>query len=448
MPASSAPSLINPEYVSASAGATIQLRQATVELRGEKSGIVATGTGEARLVLSPRDRLVVSVSLPATSQALVLTGRDDDLSLKFGPTAVPVPVIAVRTTFTQSSVELDCVPRSQPLIPSAGRGVRLTRAIVHLLNFPQFYCLGKSGSDVHYDDGSTRRLLGRVLLEHRGWRIEIQESPDASALIKELKTHGGNAITHVIQLTRVSGRSFTAPALGRAVHDLHRLLSFAKGHWVPIFGIIGWSADGSLGYEDWGTRLSAPWQSPRGWFDIHHGEFLSGVYPGFADMLHDKEMARATAASLYWYLQSNRAGDGAGVDSGLILAHAALERLASAHVDRRGIAIAKPPSAANTMRAAFVDLSLPLEIPKQLSKLRAATKRGDFMDSPGALSAIRNELVHPKKRLSSPLAPLIIEGWKLGQWYLEVMILRLSGYTGQYSNRLRARWVGEIETLP
>lgn len=448
MPARSVPSLISPKYVSTSVGATIHLRQATVELRGEKSGFVATGTGDARLVLSPRDRLIVSVSLPATSQALDLTRRDNDLSLKFGPAAIPVPIIAIRTTFTQTSVELDCLPRSQPLIPCAGRGVRLTRAIVHLLNFPQFYCLGKGGSDIHHDDGTKRRLLGRVLLEHGGWRIEIQELQGTSALIKELKAQGGNAITHIIQLTRTSGRSFTAPALGRAVHDLHRFLSFAKGHWVPIFGIIGWSADGSLGYEDWGTRLSAPWQSPRGWFDIHHGELLAEAYPGFTDLLHNGEMKRAVAAALYWYLQSNRAGDGAGIDSGLILAHAALERLASAHADRRGLAITKPPSAANTMRAAFADLSLPLDIPKQLSKLRAAAKRDDFTDGPGALSAIRNELVHPKQRLSSPLSPLIVEGWKLAQWYVEVMLLRLSGYKGSYSNRLSARWVGEIETLP
>lgn len=61
---------------------------------------------------------------------------------------------------------------------------------------------------------------------------------------------------------------------------------------------------------------------------------------------------------------------------------------------------------------------------------------------------VRNELVHPKRRMLVKIAPLIVPCWQLAQWYIEMFLLKLSGYSGQYSNRLRAKWVGEVEFVP
>ena len=53
----------------------------------------------------------------------------------------------------------------------------------------------------------------------------------------------------------------------------------------------------------------------------------------------------------------------------------------------------------------------------------------------------RNLLVHPggSGRLSWH------EVWMLARWYVELVFLRMLGFTGEYLNRTRARFVGDVE---
>jgi len=103
-------------------------------------------------------------------------------------------------------------------------------------------------------------------------------------------------------------------------------------------------------------RLSTPWQSRLGWFDVHHGQTLGQVYPGFASLLRDGDLGDAAARALYWYLRSNRAGEGAGIDSGLLLSQAALERLAHDCLNKAGLATSG--KAAERIRRALRHLNL------------------------------------------------------------------------------------------
>ncbi len=40
------------------------------------------------------------------------------------------------------------------------------------------------------------------------------------------------------------------------------------------------------------------------------------------------------------------------------------------------------------------------------------------------------------------------EALTLYMWYIELLLLKLMGFNEGYSNRIRAKWVGEIETVP
>jgi hypothetical protein len=278
------------------------------------------------------------------------------------------------------------------------------------------------------------------------WSAEMQALPGTSNLIKQLKHEGGSAITHVGRLTRVDGRSFTILAAEGALYDLHQFLSFARGLHTAIFGVAGVSANGNIVYEDWGMRLSTNWESRLGWFDVHHGQTLGQVYPGFASLLRDRDFGKAVAQALYWYLRSNRAGEGAGVDGGLLLSQAALERLTHAYLRKTGLGT--DGHTADRIRRALLHLNLPVSISRHTRRLLAGRRRGAWKDAPDAITKVRNELVHPKNRLKVPLAPVISECWQLAQWYVEILILRLAGFRGTYSNRLNPKWIGQVETVP
>lgn len=422
----------------------IPLRRGALELSNGDDTVV--GDAVARLIVAPRDRVLITATFEGPSSAYRIADAASEVTARFGESGQSFQALITRSTISNAKTEVDLVPKSEPIILTGKSDPELHSAIVHVLNFPQFLCLNAGYDHIVYRSKGSTRALSRVLLHHEGWEIELQELPETADITKNLKSAGGNAITHVARLAKEDNSPFSVAELHRMVLHLHRFLSFACGTWIPVFGTVGFDAGGETVLEEWGSLLSSPWQAPRGWFDIHRGQTLAELFPGFVGLMGDDNLKQAASAAIYWYLRSNRAGDGAGVDSGIILAHAALERLATAVIARDGLA--KQGNAAAGIRAVFYHLGIPVEIPAKLSHLSDAQALGDFVDGPQALSRIRNELVHPKRRLKSKLAPLIVEGWSLGQWYCELMLLRLAGYEGLYSNRITAQWIGENELVP
>ncbi len=239
------------------------------------------------------------------------------------------------------------------------------------MNFPKFL----SGNDVKWrSEQGDERLLGRVVLNEKDWIVEIQELPRTKELVEELRKEGGYGITHVGRLTRRK-HSFSISEAEKILRELHVFLSFARGLSTPLVLPVGLDAGGHRAYENWGLGLGTPWEPRGSWFDLHHGECLAGLYPGFMALLRDGDLGKAASSAIYWYLRSNRAGEGAGVDSGIILAQAALERLTSAYLARRGLP--QKGNAAVRFVRAWQALGLPTAIPKATSLVyRARTKNG------------------------------------------------------------------------
>ncbi|OCP17575.1 MULTISPECIES: hypothetical protein [unclassified Ensifer] len=434
-----------PKYVSEQINAPIELGYRKAEI--SSNGKTISGRGCARLHLGPRERVVITVEVEEYFEAVKISYSKADLMLKLEGANNSTAVISTQTRATNEKCELKLLARSGTFELCRDRRIRLKSAILHLVNFPAFVCLCENSPDFNFEDGNRLRRLGRVVLTHEEWRIEIQELPHAQEIVKQLKSAGGSGITHVAKVDRRDGKSFSISALRRVIGDLHHFLSFARGQWTSIFGPVGYDARDAIVYESWGTLLSAPWQSGYAWLDVHHGEHLAEAYTGFVTMLHAKQLREAVSSALYWYLRSNRGGDGAGIDSGLILSQAALERLSVAVLSSSGSTI--PKTAGDKIRAACLELKIPIALPRHLKELQKAKRAdGNLSDAINMIVGVRNELVHPKRRMVVKIAPLIVPCWQLAQWYIEMFLLKLSGYNGRYSNRLKAQWVGEVEIVP
>lgn len=436
---------IVPRYISENANQPIELGCRNAEV--SSNGKTISGRGHARLQLGFKERVIVTVEVEESFHSLDIGFSKDDLTLKLEGSSQPTAVISTEARTSNEKCELKLLARSGTFELCRDRRIRLKSAILHLVNFPAFMCFCENSPDFNFKEGGKHQRLGRVVLAHDGWRMEIQELPHTQEIVKQLKSAGGSGITHVIKVDRTDEKSFSVTALWRVIGDLHRFLSFARGQWTSIFGPVGYDAKNAITYESWGTLLSAPWQSGYAWLDIHHGEFLAEAYSGFVTVLHDQKLREAVSAALYWYLRSNRGGDGAGIDSGLILSQSALERLSVGVLQSSGSTI--PKTAAEKIRAACLELGIPTKLPPHIKELQKARrkdpKRSDAVDM---IVGVRNELVHPKRRMAVKTAPLIVPCWQLAQWYIEMFLLKLSGYSGRYSNRLRAKWVGEVEFVP
>jgi hypothetical protein len=284
-------------------------------------------------------------------------------------------------------------------------------------------------------------------LEDDVWKIELQELPEASEFIEKMKLDGGSAITHVGRLIRKDNRSFSISSGTKALGKLYLFLSFVRGGWTPPLLCVGLNREADRIYEDWGQRLATPWEGRTSWFDVHHGEWMAKLYPGFVQLLDDAAMGKAVSSALYWYLRSNRGGAGFGIDSGIILSQAALERLSTAYLGVRRMATPKNENAAQRLREMMRLLKIPRTIPRETSYLRVEKRKQRWSDGPEALTRVRNELIHPG-RLKLKIGKVVPDIWRLARWYFELIVLRLAAYDGDYSNRLKSRWVGEFEPVP
>lgn len=392
--------------------------------------------------LQPRLLLIVTADLPGHLAFARIDEGKVSLEYDLSPVCNAL-VLRSKNSYSESMAisQIELLPTPQGILICPDRRKRLQSAIFHIMNFPDFLCTNGS-TDLfpnHESDSSKGwKRLGRVFLEDDNFQIEIQALEDTDERAQTLKAEGGYGITHVGRITRRNGKTFTIAALKRTLREIHLCLSFARGLWTPVILPVAFDAQGNRVFEEWGIGLGVAWEPRETWFDDDNSQSLAELYPGFITLLRDSDLGDAVSYALYWYLRSNRAGSGAGVDGGLILSQAALERLAYAYLVKNGSPPRSNTPAGVVLERACKNLGLRTAIPRTVSGLYNARRRQGgtrkWQHALHALVAVRNELVP--------------DAWNLSQWYISLMILKLSSFKGQYSNRLRTHWRGQVEDVP
>ena len=267
--------------------------------------------------------------------------------------------------------------------------------------------------------------------------------PNLNEIAKELERDGGYAITHTGVVTRSDQKTFAVTEVEQLLEALRLFLSFARGAFCSLTLQAGLDRKGKTIWEQWGAHVVAPWGYTPSWFDTMNGQILSEAFPGFWHRLNDPTWDETILTALYWYLRSNAHGRGAGVDGGLILTQAALERLSYVQLGHR------PGRASDLIRQALSTMRIPTNIPRSCRELRALGRSAGWQDGPHALTEVRNDLVHPNQKHGTALSGSLYDAWNLGQRYVELILLRLFRHKGLHANRLRAqRWRGQVVRVP
>ena len=280
----------------------------------------------------------------------------------------------------------------------------------------------------------------RLDLQQGPWQIEITALPELKELEEILKRDGGYAITHTCNFMRADGKTFSIKDAQHLLEGLRLFFSFARGAFCASTFHQGLNRHDELVWEQWGAHTVMPWIYTPSWFDRMNGHMLALVFPGFWNLYNDPSWTETVNAALYWYLRSNAHGRGAGVDGGILLTQAALERLAS-NMGHRG-------KAAERIRKALDTIGISLAIPASCKKLNTLKRKYQWEDGPRAFIEIRNDLIHPRQKFGNTLAGSYLETWKLGQWYTELILLWLFDYNGKYGNRLTQKTTGEVVKVP
>lgn len=169
---------IAPKYSALTANAAIDLGTAPVELRS--GAIKVAGQGRARLELRGKELVIVEVDSDFDGYQI---GHKSDLHMKFGPLGRFVPVMLVESQTSNTGAKLSLIVNGAAFTQMRDGRIRLSSAIVHVLNFPEFYCLGGTKTDLWL----SNRRLGHVVLQNADWTIELQALPSTNRIIGQLK---------------------------------------------------------------------------------------------------------------------------------------------------------------------------------------------------------------------------------------------------------------------
>ncbi len=275
------------------------------------------------------------------------------------------------------------------------------------------------------------------------WRIEIKPVAELSKIKRTLEKESGYAVTHEGSIRRSDGEPFSVEEAQKLLDGLHLFLSFAGGGDCGVTLISGSNGNGEPAWEQWGTYSAFPWFELSSWLDhrLDNDAELSTAFPVFWRKVGQNIGAPddPVRIALYWYLRSNETN---ALQASIILTQAALERLARQLLPKEKYN--PKDKAACRLRAVLQETGIDTAIPQCCKELRTVRKTKALCDGPETLSEIRNDLVHAEMRANVCLEAYQ-EARDLGQWYVELLLLRLFGYEGRYANRLAYKYEGRWE---
>ncbi|WP_419166823.1 hypothetical protein [Candidatus Palauibacter sp.] len=293
-------------------------------------------------------------------------------------------------------------------------------------------------------------------LRHDGWKVSLVAVPESRDLHESLKANGGYAFTHVGQLKRIDGSSFSVERAKEILESLRVFLSFARGAACSLPIRWGCGIDSHVVWRQFASPIVDHWQrGHRSWFDERHGRVLAELFDEFCRVHMDERLGESLVLAVHWYRHCNTRSS--GMEGSIVLGMAALELLGGLIVvDRNGAMSAqrydKLPGA-KKLQELLSALEVQADIPQKYEALTRFAQKNSNWDSCQALAKLRNGFVHANEgnrriAFGEVGKAATYNAWQLSLWYQELALLHLLKHCGSYRNRTTAEWVGQVESVP
>jgi hypothetical protein len=183
------------------------------------------------------------------------------------------------------------------------------RVTVHFTNLPAVFPWGS----------------GRWQVAGAGWELTLEGRSDHSKIFTELRNSLSFGVTHVGELHRASGRSFSATNAGKTLEAFQVALSFALGRYVAPVAPVGFDAAGRRVWQQWALWRCDPVPGYLPWWSSGDGDDLQAFVKLFLEAWFDRKEYDAT-----WHLARHLIAAhhrGTTLEAKIMLVHAALEYL-------------------------------------------------------------------------------------------------------------------------
>ncbi|PAK26229.1 hypothetical protein CJD44_11540 [Streptomyces sp. alain-838] len=336
----------------------------------------------------------------------------------------------------------------------------LDRVVAHWFNLPRWH--GTAHLAARAVDGTPLLVpAGRSVYEADGWKITLDVRPDHKAVFSDVRQADVYVMTHVMEICRLNGTTFTAAEVTPVLDALHVGLSFALGRWVAPALPVGQNDQEQTVWGQWGPMLCDPARrTSSGWWYPEDQASLADLLACLLPAFRNPDKGQALRLQMQYAITA--IADRGFVEQRIMSGAAGLEHVMwqelvlSGRLTETEFKSGRWP-AHRKLRTVLTDTGVDLEVHEDRLPAAAAFAArqqvdGDrSADSADIVTRVRNRLVHPKETQEPvySVKGLVTETWLLTRHYLALLVLRSIGYRGSYQDLSRTnRWVGETEPVP
>ncbi|MDW5592961.1 hypothetical protein VSS74_01340 [Conexibacter stalactiti] len=349
------------------------------------------------------------------------------------PTKSSLPSRPGRGSWVESNVRLSNL--------DAGELSAAVRFVVHLsqsFQHPEFRVLTQLA------DGSRQ---GQVAFRLPGWNLVLAPIDDP---------RGDHDFGAAIAATPTRSPVDTA-SIERLQHYLFFVLSLVSSREVGIGPTCGLDRKGRVVWANWGSPRLRPEKSFATWCPKQLvPTAVESVADGYAQLGTDRALEVVVERAINHLLSADSSEV---LDVRVPVACTGLELLSWAVLRRQGWITQDTSSSRKLDTAARLRLLLAwagvsADIPDGFDALLARKKALGKPDDggPETLHNVRNAVIHAPRKFDDPEWPdsdELFEAWQLSTWCLQLCLLRVLGYDGDYWSRLRlARSSLDVEPVP
>ncbi len=394
-----------------------------------------TASGDLQLSLAHRRQFYARFTGLDPQLAASLAMGDDPLVELPPNSSLEPPTLAMETAEPSESHPQDRYEISLGLL-SAGRMASIQSLILHITGELTSYPLPKHPTEYGPQ--------GHIHFSLPGWTLQLAEA--------SMEPWSDTNFSYVIKATP-NKLPVNKEQVHRLIGGVFILLQFVASGGIAIGPRVGLDEAGHVVWAEWAPTLTQP-AGQRWCTDRLVLTALPILAEGLSGLSEESAIEFSVDRAVTMLLATNEPGV---LDVKIPIICAGLEILAWSTLQyERWLNpddLAKLSAGART-RLLLQWAGIPIDLPANFDGLSGWRQRGgrQYLTGPDLIFEVRNRVVHPPKKVSDPEWPKPEELWdalRLGTWYLELALLRILGYGGEYASRLHpAGWRGQTEPVP
>lgn len=304
-----------------------------------------------------------------------------------------------------------------------------------------------SGKLIMYED---KLFAGRMEFNINDYEVTIDKRYDfTKELNHTLREKSGSIITHIGRIKKKDGSLFKTNNINDVLDNISMALSFMCGRYVDICIVKGYEHDNNI-FRLCRECMVSPFRFVPNWKDtIANNHNIEKYMTLMCKKLNELYYGHAIRQVIDWYIESL---GNTTIENNIISMQIALETLSYVVLVEQNKVLTDEEFDENLSSTNIRLLLNSCKIPIGKFELYLFDEyiENKFIDGVDLIIYFRNKIVHPSRKRNK--ATLHVEDmWNIIQIairYVELVILYIIGYKGEYSNRLNERSYGEVELVP